>query len=150
MVEKRKRGVYRPRVAPTTRRDRPSPPLAFPRRRIQRDRASPNSFFSGAQENAVVGRAACKLVVNRVYGDYLCSVFFYSRLSLFAAQLAFLADFFFSHHSTPAAITTIKRKDFTRAWNESPRRSVSACVGSETPGLPVSRVDGRTLSRNIF
>jgi len=73
--------------------------------------------------------------------------FFYSRLSLLAVQLAFLADFFFSHHSTPAAITTIKRKDFTRAWNKS--RSVSACVGSETPGLPVSHVDGRTLSRNF-
>jgi len=54
---------------------------------------------SSLRENVVVGRASCKLVVNRVYGNYLCSV--YSWLSLFAVQFAFLADFFFFHHSTP-------------------------------------------------
>lgn len=74
-------------------------------------------------------RAFCKLVVNRVYGDYLCSV--YNRLSLFAVQFAFsqlyLFIFFFLPLNT-AAITTIKGKILHVRGNESSRPSISACV----------------------
>jgi len=101
------------------------------------------SYFTG---NAVVDRVFCKLVVNRVYGDYLCSV--YNRLSLFAVQLAFSQLDFFFLTTQYRGNNDDQRKDFTRAWNESSRRSISACVWSETAGSPVPRIDSLTL--NIF
>lgn len=149
MVVKRKRGVYL-RAVPTTRfaweaRTRTvAPSLAHTTEQLFCSNNSARLYTPAwtfpRRENAVVGRASCKLVVNRVYGDYLCSV--YSRLSLYAMQFALSLSFslvaFFSLTIQYRGNNDDQRKDFTRAWNESSRRSV-ACVWSETPGLPAYR-----------